>query len=102
MSKKYVALQDNLFVKEIEPERVVGDLIIPNSFDADFTFGTVISAGPGTFVDGKFVPNCVEVGDEICFPRTMGQKISFVNSEDEIILVRSSAVTAKVEEEKDE
>jgi len=101
MSKLYQALQDNLFVKEIEPEREVGSLIIPNSFDADFTFGEVISAGPGTFVNGNFIPNPVQVGDEICFPRTMGQKISFVNSEDEIILVKASAVTARVENVED-
>lgn len=39
----------------------------------------------------------VRVGDEVCFPRTMGQKITFVG-DTELILVRESAITAKIDD----
>lgn len=97
MSKQYVALHDNLFIKEIKPSREIGSMIIPDSLDDDFTFGVVVSAGDGTFTtNGNFVPMSVTVGDEVCFPKTMGQKIRFVQDEEELILVRESALTAKI------
>lgn len=49
MSKQFVALHDNVFVKEKKQERKIGQLVIPDSMDVDFTFGTVVSAGDGSF-----------------------------------------------------
>lgn len=98
MSKDYVALHDNVFVKEKKQQRKVGAMIVPDSLDVDFTFGTVVSVGPGQFIEGHFVPMSVTVGDEICFPRTMGQKINFVNADDDLIMVKESAITAKIAE----
>lgn len=102
MSRHYVALHDNLFVKEIKPTREVGALIIPDSLDDDFTFGVVVSAGGGSFQNGNYVPMAVKVGDEVCFPKTMGQKIRFVQDEEELILVRESALTAVIADEDEE
>lgn len=97
MSKQFVALHDNLFIREKKQERKVGSMIIPDSVDADFTFGTVVSAGEGTFENGHFMPMSVRVGDEVCFPKTMGTKINFVGNE-ELILVKEAHITAKLEE----
>ena len=47
MSKFYSALGKNVFVKEIIKENKVGDFIIPDSIDLDFTFGEVVSCSDG-------------------------------------------------------
>lgn len=96
MSKQFTALQDNIFVKEKKQERRIGNMVIPDTIDADFTFGTVVSVGNGKWTsNGSYIPLEIHVGDEICFPRTMGQKINFVG-DTELILVKESAVIAKV------
>ena len=97
MSKQFIAVRDNLFVREKKQERKVGSMIIPDSVDADFTFGIVVSAGEGTFENGNYMPMSVRVGDEVCFPKTMGTKINFAGNE-ELILVKNSAITAKIDE----
>lgn len=98
MSKQFTALQDNIFVKEKKQERRIGNMVIPDTIDADFTFGTVVSVGSGKWTsNGSFVPVDISIGDEICFPRTMGQKINFVG-DTELILVKESAVIAKISE----
>lgn len=76
MSKIYTALGANVFVKEIERETKIGDLYIPDSLDADFVFGEVISAGPGNFVNGSFIPTNVVPGDMVAFNKVSGTKIS--------------------------
>lgn len=95
MSKQFIAVRDNLFIREKKQERTIGSMVIPDSIDADFTFGIVVSAGQGTFENGNYVPMSVGVGDEVCFPKTMGTKINFAGNE-ELILVKDSAITAKI------
>lgn len=94
MSKQFQAVRDNIFVKEKKQEIKVGCLVIPDSVDVDYTFGTVVSAGSGTYINGNYVPVSVVVGDEICFPKTMGTKITFAGDNEELILVKDSAITA--------
>ena len=90
----YVALEDYVFVKEQKRTRTVGMMEIPDGIDMDYTFGTVVSVGPGTYENGKFhVPNVVP-GDEVVFPRTVGSKINFVNNQ-ELISVRACDLLAK-------
>lgn len=93
--KQYVALENNVFVRERKQVRKMGVFEVPNDVDADYSFGTVVSAGPGGFEHGNFVPMSVVVGDEVVFPRTVGSKIYFVNNE-ELILVRSCDIIAKI------
>lgn len=76
MSKYYKALGQNVFVKEIVRENKIGDLFVPDSLDADFTFGEVISTGDGGFVNGNFNPTCVKAGDIVAFPKISGTKIT--------------------------
>ena len=101
MSKKYVALDGNVFVKEKKIEHRIGAFTIPDNLDVDYTFGTVVSAGPGTYEHGQYIPNTLQVGDEIVFPRTVGSKTHF-NNEEELILVRACDVIARMEEVPDE
>ena len=101
MSKKYVALDGNVFVKEKKIEHRIGAFTMPDSLDVDYTFGTVVSAGPGTYENGRFVKNTLQYGDEIVFPRTVGSKTHF-NNEEELILVRACDVIARLEEVDDE
>jgi len=93
MAKMYVAVLDNVFVKETEQERDLGGgFIAPITMDRDFTFGTVISVGEGTFEHGNYIPVSVRVGDEIVFPKTMGTSVTF--NGDKILMIKSSDVIA--------
>lgn len=96
MAKIYQALLDNVFIKESKKTRKVGVLDIPDTIDSDFTFGTVVSVGAGNFEHGNYIPNCVSVGDEVVFPRTVGAIINF-NGE-ELIMVKSSDIIASLQE----
>jgi co-chaperonin GroES (HSP10) len=94
MAKMYQALLDNVFVKETKKTRKVGVLDIPDTMDSDFTFGTVVSVGEGNFEHGNYIPNCVCVGDEVVFPRTVGSIVNFNGTE--LIHIKSSDIIAKL------
>lgn len=94
ITTNYTALEDYIFVKEQKRTRTVGLMEIPDGIDMDYTFGTVVSVGPGTYENGAFRAPSVVVGDEVVFPRTVGAKINFVNNE-ELITVRSCDLLAK-------
>jgi chaperonin GroES len=96
MAKKYQALLDNVFVKENKTTRKVGVLDIPDTIDSDFVFGTVVSAGSGTFENGNYCPMPVGLGDEVVFPKTVGAAINF-NGE-ELILVKASDIIASMQD----
>lgn len=91
--KIYKALGRNVFVKEITPETKVGTFVIPDSLNADFTFGEVISVAEGYFDNGNFVPASVAIGDKIAFPRTAGVKITLNNQK--LIRVFMEDIVAK-------
>jgi co-chaperonin GroES (HSP10) len=94
ITTNYTALEDYIFVKEQKRTRTVGLMEIPDGIDMDYTFGTVVSVGPGTYENGVFRAPSVIVGDEVVFPRTVGAKINFVNNE-ELITVRSCDLLEK-------
>ena len=77
MSKMYAALGANVFVKEIEQQTMIGDWVVPDSLDVDFTFGEVISCAEGYFDKGSFVPANVVIGDKVAFPKVAGTKVTF-------------------------
>ena len=94
MNKNYQALENWVFVEEEKQVRSYGVFEIPEGLDADYTFGTVVSAGEGTYENGIFIGNPLHVGDYIVFPRTAGSKINFVEGM-ELISVRACDVLAK-------
>ena len=76
-NKIYVALNANVFVKEIQQEIRQGSMLLPDSLDKDFLYGEVISVADGYFEHGKFVPSCVQVGDIVVFPKISSTKVTF-------------------------
>jgi len=77
MSKYFIAVGPNVFVKEIQKEEKVGELFIPESLDTDFTYGEVISCDGGYTDHGNFVPMPCNIGDVIAFPKVSGTKVTF-------------------------
>lgn len=75
--KVYVALNSNVFVKEIKQEAKQGSMILPDSLDNDFIFGEVISVAEGYWDHGTFVPSTVAPGDIVAFPKISGTKVNF-------------------------
>jgi len=91
--KIYTALGPNVFVKEIERENKVGDFIIPDSLDTDFTYGEVVSCSEGYFEKGSFVPANVVNGDKVMFPKVSGTKVTLNN--EKLIRVFMADIVAK-------
>jgi len=77
--KIYVALNSNVFVKEIKEEVRQGSMLLPDSLDKDFIYGEVISVSDGYWDHGTFVPSCVFPGDIIAFPKVSSTKVNFNN-----------------------
>ena len=75
--KVYVALNSNVFVKEIKQEAKQGSMLLPDSLDNDFIFGEVISVAEGYWNHGNFIPSVVAPGDIVAFPKVSGTKINF-------------------------
>jgi len=96
--KRYIALEDNVFIREKKPElKTASGFIMPEGTSNDFSYGTVVSAGVGSFVNGNFVPLSVQVGDEVLFPRTVMNKITFPDGET-LIIMKAEDIIAKLEE----
>ena len=75
--KKFCAVGKNVFVKEIEQETKVGDFIIPDSNNVDFTIGEVVSVSGGYYENGMFIACHFVIGDVIAFPKVVGTKVTF-------------------------
>lgn len=75
--KIYVALNSNVFVKEIKQESKQGSMLLPDSLDKDFIQGEVISVADGYFDHGMFVQSNVQCGDIIMFPKISSTKVEF-------------------------
>lgn len=93
MDKIYIALNDNVFVKEIKQEIKQGSMFIPDSLDNDFLYGEVISASEGYWSDGTFIPSNVMSGDIIAFPKVSGVKVNINNMN--LIRVKQQDIIAK-------
>lgn len=92
-TKIYKALGPNVFVKEIKKETKIGDWVMPDSLDVDFTYGEVISCSEGYWEKGSFIPMEVQVGDNITFAKISGTKVTF-NGE-QLIRVFAADIVAK-------
>lgn len=101
MDKIYVALGTNVFVKEIEIENKVGDWVIPDSLESDFTYGEVISCGEYYFENGQCIQSPVRNGDVVVFAKISGSKITLNNMKLIRVQVRdiiAKQVDGKIEE----
>lgn len=93
-NKVYVALNSNVFVKEIKQEAKQGSMLLPDSLDNDFIFGEVISVAEGIYsANGMFLPSVVAVGDIVAFPKIAGTKINF--NKTPLIRVMQQDIVAK-------
>lgn len=90
--KKFCAVGKNVFVKEIEQETKVGDFIIPDSTNVDFTIGEVVSVSGGYYENGMFIASPFVIGDVIAFPKVAGTKVTFNN--EKVIRVMMNDVVA--------
>lgn len=93
MDKKYVALNSNVFVKEIQEEIKQGSMLLPDSLDKDFIYGEVISVAENYWNNGVLVPSCVQVGDIIAFPKIASTKVNFNNTQ--LLRVMQADIVAK-------
>lgn len=93
MNKIYAALGTNVFVKEIEVENKVGDWVIPDSLESDFTYGEVISCSDYYFENGSCVQTPVIIGDIVVFAKISGSKITLNNMK--LIRVQVKDIIAK-------
>ena len=76
--KVYVAMNSNVFVKEIKQEAKQGSMLLPDSLDNDFIFGEVISVAEGFYnQNGMFIPSMIAPGDIVVFPKISGTKVNF-------------------------
>lgn len=91
--KIYVALNKNVFVKEIKQEVKQGSMFLPDSLDNDFIYGEVISVADGYVEQGMFVQSNVMNGDVIMFPKIAGTKVNFNGMQ--LIRVMQDDIVAK-------
>ncbi len=75
--KFYIALNNNVFVKEIKQEARHGSMLLPDNINNDFKFGEVISVAEGYFEHGSFIPSAIKAGDIVVFPKIAGTQIDF-------------------------
>lgn len=88
----FSAINKNIFVKEVEQENVVGDFVIPDSVNIDFTIGEIVSIDAGYYENGIYVPHNLVIGDVIAFPKVAGTKVTLDN--EKFIRVMSTDVVA--------
>lgn len=76
--KIYIALNSNVFVKEVKQEMKQGSMLLPDSLDNDFIFGEVISVAEGFYnQNGMYIPSMIAPGDIVVFPKISGTKVNF-------------------------
>ena len=70
-------LSDRIVVEAKETEsKTAGGIVIPDTADKDKPMrGTVIAIGNGKYVDGKFQPLQVKVGDKVLFGKYAGTNV---------------------------
>lgn len=80
MNMNVTPLHDRILVKLVEAEKVSeGGIVIPDAATEKPNIGTVISAGPGKYKNGKFVETVVKAGDTIIFGKGAGFEVKIKN-----------------------
>lgn len=95
--KNLKALNDRVFIKPVEPEKITaGGIFIPDSVAEESTTGLVVAVGPGTYTNnGTLIPLEVKSSDIVIFAKHSGIKVDF-NGED-LLVLRSYDIFAVVE-----
>lgn len=90
-------LSSRVLVKWLEPEEVTpGGIVLPDTAKEKPKRGTVLSVGPGRFLDtGVRQPPEVEEGDAVLFGSYAGTKVE-VNGE-ELVIMDESEILAVCE-----
>jgi chaperonin GroES len=87
-------LMNRVLIKKVEPiTKTKGGILLPESKAEQLNFGTVISVGPGRFLEnGELKPLSVKEGDTVLLPEYGGAKITlgdgadyFVYRDDDIV-----------------
>lgn len=92
----YEPKADRLLVKvvELEGEKTIGGIIVPETARERPSMGEVVAVGPGSPVDGgKVRPVDVQVGDIVVFGKFSGTTVEDDDGE-ELLFLRESDVIA--------
>lgn len=83
-------LGDLVLIKENEKAQMTsGGIILPDSVDDSYVYGTVVSIGPGLYTaNGVKIPMAVKIGDTVCLNKQTRPKLKM--DEEEYLLVRES------------
>lgn len=97
ISKKIKPLQDRVLIKEDDEskeKKTSSGIIIPVTVNEDkgSKKGIVVALGVGHYEEGKLIPICLKVGDEVLFQ--WGDKIRVEDSE--YYLVKESEILAVI------
>jgi chaperonin GroES len=73
---KLTPLHDNVLVRRHDAEEVSasGFILAPSAVEKP-RLGTVVAAGPGKTVKGKFIASVVKEGDTVLFGKTSGYEV---------------------------
>tara|TARA_R110000868_G_scaffold137052_2_gene350432 strand:+ start:1167 stop:1466 length:300 start_codon:yes stop_codon:yes gene_type:complete len=92
---QFEPLGDKLIVKPVEADEMSsGGIIIADLENQRTIKAEVISAGPGTYQFGEFVPTDVKVGDLVLYQHFSALKFEYEN--DEYHTVRASEIICKL------
>ncbi|VDL57878.1 unnamed protein product [Hymenolepis diminuta] len=96
--KKFLPLFDRVLVQRFEATSTTkGGIIIPDKAQGKVLEATVVASGPGRVDEnGKFIPVCVKVGDNVFLPEYGGTKV--VLEDKDYYLFRESDILAKIQE----
>jgi len=93
--KKILPLLNRIVVRKLDPQTKTSSGIIINKTESA-SYGVVVEAGPGNFdSEGKIVPICVKVGDNVLLPDFGGQKVKL--NDQELFIYRDSEIIARLE-----
>lgn len=61
-------LHDRVIVRPDEPEKKIGNILLPDDAQRNTLLGTVVAVGPGkTTADGVLIPMQVKAGDRVYY-----------------------------------
>ena len=73
--KRFIPMVNKVLIEKIQPEAIpkLGMLIPPR--EGMKNFGKVIDAGPGDYINGKFVPVNAKIGQTVLLPDKGGKPV---------------------------
>jgi chaperonin GroES len=90
-------LDDGLVIKQLEAEeKTEGGIILPDSAKEKPQIGKVVAVGPGKTLDnGKVAKTTVKKGDEVIYPRYLGNDVEIDG--EKYIICKESDILGVVE-----